>query len=475
MKVQGPDQNAARLPRVVGPSATVPGNHPLLWLQRKAGNTAVSQLMAAAGGDAAAMRDGDRIGQPMTTPHQRHVDERGSVTGASRPTEIALQRSTAQPNITDLISFIPIIGSNSDRAAVELLAALGLRDENKITNLLFWAEHPTMVLQKIDPAQTELMRQWICIRNTTVRPTLRGAADKAKGGGKCKNDSAAPKVEAGTSLATTAATFIAENRAKWGLSKENECRSARFYSKGKRDELRAMDPANIAKYAKKYNAATTHFERSTELFRHSSLAEWKSGEDIAFIAAIATREGGAGIFRTDTEKVVSGGKDTHKKGASGLDNLGRAEYRKEFEDAGLSIKTVDANDPDLKAKNRTPAWIEAKDLLFAHMITTANHEKLFRTSYLASAAKKAKVEVDAESLWAGLSDPARRSWLGLFYSGVGHVASTLEALFDEQRTSGHAADLNDILSKDDFPSFNRVILARATALRAAAFEHLETK
>ncbi|OFE15394.1 hypothetical protein BA895_06685 [Humibacillus sp. DSM 29435] len=351
--------------------------------------------------------------------------------------------------------------------------ALGFRDENKITNLLFWADHPEMILQKIDPAQTELVRLWISIRDTTVRPALRDTAHKATGSGKHKDGSPKPKLDHGSHLSTSAADFIAKNRAQLGLSEENESRSAHFYSKGKRAELRAMDPENVAKYASKYSQATSHFERSKVLFRESSLGQWKSGEDVAFVAAIATREGGAGIFRTDTEKVVSGGKDTHKKGASGLDNLGRDEYRKEFEKSGLFIEKVDRDDPDLKAKNRNPAWIEARDLMFAHMITTANHEKLFRTSYLASAAKKAKVTVDGESLWAGLSDPARRSWLALFYSGVGHVAGTLKTLFDEQRTSGRAVDLNDIVGKDDFPSINRVILARATALRAATFEHLD--
>lgn len=302
---------------------------------------------------------------------------------------------------------------------------------------------------------------WTSAANTSS-PEGAAEAGSAPAGGK-----AVPKK-------TAIAKFIEDQRESYGLSAANEERSAKFYSKGKKKALRAMSPADIEKYLKKYAANADHIERSKELFRKTSLTDYTSGEDIAFIVAISTREGGSSVFRTDENLVVSGGKDTHKKGVSGLDNLGNKGYRKEYEAAGLDIKEVDTSDPDLKKKKRNPAWVQAKDLLFGHMLTTAGHEKGFRTRSIGRDARAVGLaDVDAESLWANLTVEARRTWLGLHYSGVGFVQDTLRELLRAQTKAGTPLDLNAIMSHDEFKHLNRVVLARATALRAALFAQLD--
>lgn len=372
-------------------------------------------------------------------------------------------------------SAIPVLGVGAsllfseDREAALLneLVQVGFTDRNKLTNIVFWLRHPERAGTKVQKGEKELAAEWLAIRNSKVDSALaRGTAEP----GTTLPGSGPSSKGGSTTAALGIAEFIESHRHEYGLSSENERSAAKFYTGGKRERLRAIDPENIAKYISKYETSSNHIERSRDLFQNSSLGEWESGEDVSFIAAIATREGGATIFRTDEKLVVSGGKDTHKKGVSGLDNLWQEKYRKEFKAADLFIKAVDVDDENLREKGRNPAWIKASDLLFAHMITTANHERLFRTRHIPLSAEKAGIKTVPEDLWRDLTDTARRTWLALYYSGIGHVLKTLQELFVAQGGSGEALNLNAIMTHDKFTSMSRVILARATALRAAVFE-----
>jgi len=60
--------------------------------------------------------------------------------------------------------------------AVRFLYGAGVRDAKTLTNVLFWALHPTMAGKKIRKGQTALARDWIRIRDSLVLPGIRLAS-----------------------------------------------------------------------------------------------------------------------------------------------------------------------------------------------------------------------------------------------------------------------------------------------------------
>jgi hypothetical protein len=58
--------------------------------------------------------------------------------------------------------------------ATELAMRLGNRDENSLSNMIFFAKHPEHPRRKIRRGETEAARKWIAVRNTIVRPVLSG-------------------------------------------------------------------------------------------------------------------------------------------------------------------------------------------------------------------------------------------------------------------------------------------------------------
>jgi hypothetical protein len=70
------------------------------------------------------------------------------------------------------------LSSGSASVAIRTAAALGFRDENTLTNLVFFARHPERVgrkLEKSEPGFQALSREWLEIRDRLVRPILGGA------------------------------------------------------------------------------------------------------------------------------------------------------------------------------------------------------------------------------------------------------------------------------------------------------------
>ena len=57
--------------------------------------------------------------------------------------------------------------------ALRLAILRGQRDENKLTNLVFYARHPELKGRKIKLSEKAFAREWIAIRNRLVRPALR--------------------------------------------------------------------------------------------------------------------------------------------------------------------------------------------------------------------------------------------------------------------------------------------------------------
>ena len=56
--------------------------------------------------------------------------------------------------------------------AIAVAIGAGLRDVNKLTNMIFWFRHPQMIGQKISPDQRDLAREWMDIRDGIVKPAF---------------------------------------------------------------------------------------------------------------------------------------------------------------------------------------------------------------------------------------------------------------------------------------------------------------
>ncbi len=71
-----------------------------------------------------------------------------------------------------LMNFLELIASGQERLAVTLAYQQGITDENKLTNLVFFARHPELGGRRIRSDEKELAREWLQIRNQLVRPAL---------------------------------------------------------------------------------------------------------------------------------------------------------------------------------------------------------------------------------------------------------------------------------------------------------------
>lgn len=63
--------------------------------------------------------------------------------------------------------------------AVRLMVAAGVRDENRLSNMVFHARHPELDGRSIRPDERALATEWLAIRNDVVRPLLSAAPSGA--------------------------------------------------------------------------------------------------------------------------------------------------------------------------------------------------------------------------------------------------------------------------------------------------------
>jgi uncharacterized protein YcbK (DUF882 family)/LAS superfamily LD-carboxypeptidase LdcB len=94
------------------------------------------------------------------------------------------EAETAHP----LLSLFPLpaavleaLSAGLSSVAVGLAMNAGHRDENKLTNIVFYFHHPNLIGQKIRPDQKDLAGEWLVIRDRIVRPALRSAATPGPG------------------------------------------------------------------------------------------------------------------------------------------------------------------------------------------------------------------------------------------------------------------------------------------------------
>lgn len=82
-------------------------------------------------------------------------------------------------------------------AAVKLAIRYGQRDENQLTNMVFFARHPERngrSLSATEPNFQQLSREWLDIRDRIVRPALRGSSTAPSSG---RTPSASPASPSG--------------------------------------------------------------------------------------------------------------------------------------------------------------------------------------------------------------------------------------------------------------------------------------
>lgn len=71
--------------------------------------------------------------------------------------------------------FLALLFSGDENRALALAVQQGERDENKLTNMVFFARHPELGGRKLKSHEKELAREWLDIRDRLVRPVLQGA------------------------------------------------------------------------------------------------------------------------------------------------------------------------------------------------------------------------------------------------------------------------------------------------------------
>lgn len=74
--------------------------------------------------------------------------------------------------------FLALMFSGDENRAVSLAYQQGERDENKLTNMVFFARHPELGGRKLKSHEKELVREWLDIRNRLVKPVLQGEQDE---------------------------------------------------------------------------------------------------------------------------------------------------------------------------------------------------------------------------------------------------------------------------------------------------------
>ena len=100
----------------------------------------------------------------------------GNRTTTSPPSPAPSATPTPLPSNGALIQRIQnALASGQWSLALSLTVSSGNRDENKLTNMIFFARHPELKGQKLvrtEPGFKQLSREWLDIRDTIVRPFL---------------------------------------------------------------------------------------------------------------------------------------------------------------------------------------------------------------------------------------------------------------------------------------------------------------
>lgn len=123
--------------------------------------------------------------------HQTRADSGTSEFGAYNLTPEVLAQDEGEAfeyefNLADFPqSVLTMLRTGLESAGLKLAVTFGFRNETQLTNLVFFARHPERFGRGItagEPNYSGLVREWISIRDTVVRPAVRGSTAPAAPG-----------------------------------------------------------------------------------------------------------------------------------------------------------------------------------------------------------------------------------------------------------------------------------------------------
>ena len=153
----------------------------------------------------ACARAGRRLGETYEPDDDDDDDPPANVRGlgedaaTSAPTP-AMGRRPATPAMGRLVDLLRGAGA---AAVLRQLLADGVRDENRMTDLLFMARHPERQGRRIAGEETAAAREWLALRQRWVRPALQrrppaspapGAAGQPAAGAACAIEDPLPRL-----------------------------------------------------------------------------------------------------------------------------------------------------------------------------------------------------------------------------------------------------------------------------------------
>ena len=88
----------------------------------------------------------------------------------------------AQSNLQSEAEFFAPFDLVREQAIIWNLIARGVRDENQLTDAVFFGRHPERIGRRLGSDETGLIREWFEVRDQLVRPALHGSAAPQGGG-----------------------------------------------------------------------------------------------------------------------------------------------------------------------------------------------------------------------------------------------------------------------------------------------------
>lgn len=96
-------------------------------------------------------------------------EDEGALLLEALPTEHPLAAVFSLPRLA-----FDAMAKNAWPAAIAIAVGAGVRDVDKLTDMVFWFQNPQMIGQKIRRDQPELARTWLRIRDQVVKPAIAG-------------------------------------------------------------------------------------------------------------------------------------------------------------------------------------------------------------------------------------------------------------------------------------------------------------
>ena len=314
----------------------------------------------------------------------------------------------------------------------------GMRDEDKITDLMFKVANPSVDLKKLTRAQRKQKKQLLLKK---VRPFLKAQKKREY-------------KEIGDE--------IKDNQDDYGVSKADMKGSQVLYKPGIRSKAKFFnDPEFQA------NMDYTDELMEKDEVKKTNLGTSEMARDKGLVLSFLSRETGtmkknsyyATLLKNPEKYLITAGSDVHKRGKAGYDYAYKYQ-KKHFDAAGEDMKPVPQKELKEGKKDRKPAKIKAKNILFATMGLVANCET------------KVKGKLGSAN-WDKLDTAAKRIWIAVAFARPGGgLNSQIEKIKKYYDRKGEKVDYNSITNSKIAGTSGVLKRAKNLALRATVFEKI---